>query len=86
MRLFPSKVYICSPIQRGVRVVEGARLESVYTGNCIEGSNPFLSARNIINKVKRCKINDLQRFSFTLVFIPKNQSNNQLFHKIPIKY
>ena len=29
---------------RGVRVVEGARLESVYTGNCIEGSNPFLSA------------------------------------------
>ncbi len=31
-------------IQRGVRVVEGARLESVYMGNCIEGSNPFLSA------------------------------------------
>ena len=31
-------------IQRGVRVVEGARLESVYTGDCIEGSNPFLSA------------------------------------------
>ena len=30
--------------QRGVRVVEGARLESVYTGNRIEGSNPFLSA------------------------------------------
>jgi putative endonuclease len=25
-------------------VVEGARLESVYAGNCIEGSNPFLSA------------------------------------------
>jgi hypothetical protein len=25
-------------------VVEGARLESVYTGNCIEGSNPSLSA------------------------------------------
>ncbi len=30
---------------RGVRVVEGARLESVYTGNGIEGSNPSLSAR-----------------------------------------
>jgi hypothetical protein len=30
---------------RGGRVVEGARLESVYTGNCIEGSNPSLSAR-----------------------------------------
>ncbi len=25
-------------------MVEGARLESVYTGNCIEGSNPSLSA------------------------------------------
>lgn len=31
--------------RRDVRVVEGARLESVYTGNCIKGSNPFLSAR-----------------------------------------
>ncbi len=30
--------------RRGVRVVEGARLESVYTGNCIAGSNPALSA------------------------------------------
>ena len=30
--------------QRGVRVVEGASLESLYMGNCIEGSNPFLSA------------------------------------------
>lgn len=32
-----------SPIWRDVRAVEGARLESVYTGNCIKGSNPFLS-------------------------------------------
>ena len=31
-------------IKRGVRVVEGARLESVYTGNRIAGSNPALSA------------------------------------------
>jgi hypothetical protein len=29
-------------------VVEGARLESVYRGNSIEGSNPSLSARLII--------------------------------------
>jgi hypothetical protein len=29
---------------RRVRVVEGARLESVYTGNRIKGSNPFVSA------------------------------------------
>lgn len=25
-------------------LVEGARLESAYMGNCIKGSNPFLSA------------------------------------------
>ena len=29
---------------RDGRVVEGARLESVYRGNSIEGSNPSLSA------------------------------------------
>jgi hypothetical protein len=33
---------LCS--RRGGRVVEGARLERVYTGNRIEGSNPSLSA------------------------------------------
>ena len=32
-------------IWRGGRVVEGARLERVYTGNRIEGSNPSLSAK-----------------------------------------
>lgn len=34
------------PLKKGrlVRVVEGARLESVYTGNRIEGSNPSVSA------------------------------------------
>ena len=30
--------------RRGVRAVEGARLESVYTGHRIVGSNPTLSA------------------------------------------
>lgn len=30
---------------RDVRVVEGAGLESLYTGNGIEGSNPFPSAQ-----------------------------------------
>ena len=37
-------VWFCRIKGRGVRVVEGARLESVYTGNRIEGSNPSLSA------------------------------------------
>ena len=44
--------YFCNPVKRfidltvwrGVRVVEGARLESVYRGNSIAGSNPALSA------------------------------------------
>jgi hypothetical protein len=34
---------------RGGRVVEGARLESVYTGNRIAGSNPALSASSFSN-------------------------------------
>ena len=33
-------------------LVEGARLEIVYTGNSIKGSNPFLSA----TKKKPCKL------------------------------
>jgi hypothetical protein len=31
-------------LRTGGRVVEGARLESVYRGNSIAGSNPALSA------------------------------------------
>ena len=34
-------------VRRGGRVVEGARLESVYTGNRIAGSNPAPSANFI---------------------------------------
>jgi hypothetical protein len=30
---------------RGGRAAEGARLESVYAGNCIAGSNPAPSAK-----------------------------------------
>ena len=45
---YVSKPYFCGPLsgRRGVRVVEGARLESVYSGNAIAGSNPALSAKN----------------------------------------
>ena len=52
--ILPEPVYVCTLKQtglpcrvldwRGVRVVEGARLESVYTFTRIEGSNPSLSA------------------------------------------
>ena len=51
-----------SPIWRDVRAVEGARLESVYTGNCIKGSNPFLSGQK-----KRQEIGISWRFSFCLL-------------------
>ncbi len=34
---------------RGGRVVEGARLESVYRGNSIMGSNPILSAITVLD-------------------------------------
>lgn len=34
-------------------MVEGARLESVYTGYRIEGSNPSLSATNL-NDFQKC--------------------------------
>src|SRR5258707_8949535 len=40
------------PNRRDGRVVEGARLESVYRGNSIEGSNPSLSASNLF-KIKK---------------------------------
>ena len=36
---------------RGGRVVEGARLESVYRGNSIMGSNPILSAIYILKQI-----------------------------------
>ena len=42
-------MHLCSDLadckRRLVRVAEGASLESLYTGNCIEGSNPSVSAK-----------------------------------------
>ncbi len=40
------------------RVVEGARLESVYTGNRIEGSNPSDSAIYLTYKRASCVTHD----------------------------
>ena len=37
--------WVATIYRRGVRAVEGARLESVYGVKLIEGSNPSLSAR-----------------------------------------
>jgi hypothetical protein len=36
---------------RGGRAAEGARLESVYAGNCIAGSNPAPSAKSDIKSL-----------------------------------
>src|SRR5271169_185023 len=36
---------------RGGRAAEGARLESVYAGNCIAGSNPAPSAKSDIKRL-----------------------------------
>ena len=38
----------CALSRRDGRVAEGARLESVYTGNRIVGSNPTPSARCLV--------------------------------------
>ena len=38
-------------IWRDVRVVEGARLESVYTVRRIKGSNPFLSVNKKVVEI-----------------------------------
>ena len=48
---------------RGGRVVEGARLESVYRGNSIMGSNPILSA-------------NIDFLFYMNLEIKKNQPNN----------
>ena len=48
---------------RGGRVVEGARLESVYRGNSIMGSNPILSAINFQPKNGfYSKISNIRKF------------------------
>ena len=48
--------------RRGGRVAEGARLESVYAGNRIEGSNPSPSA----NPLKHYLTPDLESQIVTL--------------------
>jgi uncharacterized protein (TIGR02145 family) len=49
-------------------VVEGARLESVYTGNRIEGSNPSVSANCVLNNTLLMRKLFLQ-FAIILLFI-----------------
>lgn len=46
---------------RGGRVVEGARLESVYTGNRIAGSNPAPSASDAFGGIRHANIESFQK-------------------------
>ena len=55
--MYREKVCILVKINRRVvRVVEGARLESVYRRNPIEGSNPSLSAKYIYKQLLFSKL------------------------------
>ena len=56
-------------VWRDVRVVEGARLESVYTLTRIEGSNPSLSA--IFYKTNNNELN--QSFNGVPYWSPRNE-------------
>jgi hypothetical protein len=50
--------------RRLVRVVEGARLESVYTGNRIEGSNPSVSAFGRRSDLRRTQSAEVAKETF----------------------
>ncbi len=67
---------------RGGRVVEGARLESVYRGNSIMGSNPILSAIpfNIFLKYFLLIINKVCLFIFSYIkLLNVKCSRNKIF-------
>ena len=51
-----------------------SRLESVYTGNCIKGSNPFLSARKNAEFIS----------AFFVYAIPQNTGQNCICAVLPI--
>ena len=54
-------------------MAEGARLESVYRGNSIQGSNPCLSAiLFIINKIQNASRPQLAQFPAKLKIIRRN--------------
>jgi hypothetical protein len=56
-------------------VAEGARLESVYTGNRIVGSNPTPSAKNLTNQLKYIMLFDRNRANPTALAVPVYRSS-----------
>ena len=59
-------------------MVEGARLESVYTGNCIKGSNPFLSASKAVSFYSQLFILFIYLHKFHIVESPRHDYNNSI--------
>ena len=47
LKIFQNKSVVT--LERCPSLAEGARLESVYTGNCIRGSNPLLSVQGFLS-------------------------------------
>ncbi len=60
-------------------MVEGARLESVYTSNRIEGSNPFLSAYYL--SIKLSSEYSIVVLYFYLVNMIETESFKQLYNE-----
>ncbi len=61
------KVLFLPPLRRGVRVVEGARLESVYTPKGYRGFESHSLRRCCHQKlIKACKSDDFRLFYFTV--------------------
>ena len=59
-------------------MVEGARLESVYRGNSIEGSNPSLSASNLQTRTCRILANPLFETTLGTKFAPFSKTGTNL--------
>ena len=61
-------------------MVEGARLESVYTRKGIKGSNPLVSADHLLFRItlvnNACKLIDLQALLIFSILKVKCQLNN----------
>ena len=82
---FENFLYFCAPKRRGARVVEEARLESVYTPKGYPGfESPSLRWKELQNKENPCKLMLYRGFCFWCVAkisISKHKKRND-FNRI----